>query len=255
MLVSLRKNIRKGLRFTAIFAVIFILSLSPWIVRNYITFNVLSISSSPDYNILLLYVAPFVAEQQNQDIKIVYNSLRSEVEALMSQDGLDSHEFNRHDFRVTKYYRELGIKYIRNYPIDFVKHYAIGIVHFFFNLDTRVYAKYLGLPNAEIHIKGHTNVLILMKNWIRQKTLGEKVVGLWISLYLLICYISAAAGIFAGRKNYHKTFLLYSGITILYFVLITGTAGLARFRLPSIPFYLVFVGIGVVLLEKQLRRL
>lgn len=251
ILVLVRGEIRKRLKQVAVFAAVFVLSLSPWLIRNYITFNVLSLSSAADYNLLLLHVASFETERRGlQDKRVAQDLLRSEASDLMREDGLNPDDLRPYGFIATRYYRNLAVQYIRDYPDYFVKHYVTGVLHFFIELDTPNYARYLHIPVTEFYVKGHPNIFILIRNWFSQKTLAEIAIGVCIGLYLVACYTSVTIGVLAIRNSQYDRVLLYCCAAItLYFALITGAAGWARFRVPSIPFYIIFAGIGVASLK------
>jgi hypothetical protein len=114
----------------------------------------------------------------------------------------------------------------------------------------------LQLPKkgSKFEIKAHSNMVALFKDWVQHKTHQEIEIGLSVGLYLGITYSLLLVGLFISWwKDRPKPFLWFNLIMILYFILITGTAGLARFKLPAIPYYLVFVGLGLsyVFLEKE----
>jgi len=253
ILIFVREGIKERLKRVVVFAMVFVFSLSPWLIRNYITFNVLSLSSSANYNLLVLHVASFETERRGlQDKLITQDLLRSEASDLMREDGLNPDNLRPYGFIATGYYRNLGIQYIKNYPGYFIKHYVTGILHFFLELDTPNYARYFHIPVTGFYLKGHPNIFILMRDWFTQKTLAEVAMGVCIGLYLVACYTCVAIGVFAARSNRcDRAFLCCCAAVTLYFALITGSAGWARFRVPAVPFYLSFAGIGVVSLKSS----
>lgn len=59
----------------------------------------------------------------------------------------------------------------------------------------------------------------------------------------------ASVYILINKKNYKKLVILM--IPIIYFILLTGSAGLGRFKLPIIPFYLILASITIASLIKK----
>jgi 4-amino-4-deoxy-L-arabinose transferase-like glycosyltransferase len=256
VLFLMGEGIAGKLKRAGLFAAVFLLVLSPWVIRNQIIFGKWSFSSSGGYNLLVLQVAPFETERRGlQDKRVTQELLRSEASDMMREDGIDPAALRPYGFVPSRYYRELAIQYIRAYPGLFVEHYVSGIVHFFFELDTPDYARYLHIPVTEFYIKGQASFFALIRNWLRQKTASEIAIGAGIGLYLMTCYGAVTLGaINATNNRYNRVFLGCSALVALYFALITGAGGRARFRLPSIPFYLGFAGIGVTSLEQSTRR-
>ena len=74
-----------------------------------------------------------------------------------------------------------------------------------------------------------------------------------IGAYLVVSYLGAVAGIVVSCKRYDWRTTLLLLLLGGYFVVLTGAAGLSRFRLPVIPFYLGFTGVGVSYLYERAR--
>jgi 4-amino-4-deoxy-L-arabinose transferase-like glycosyltransferase len=247
----------EGLKVGGVLALTFILVLSPWLLRNYRTFDVLSLSSSGGYNLLFLHVASFETDRRGvQDKRIAQDALRSEANEMMRADGIDPDAMHPYGMVPARYYRQLARQYMRRYPGRFAKHYAVGILHLFLELDTPNYARYLHVPVTDFYTKGQSNILKLMVEWFRQKTTPELAIGVSIMAYLVLCYTAVLWGgvvSVTGRSD-HQTFLLLCALVSAYFVFIVGTAGFARFRVPAIPFYLSFAGVGSTSIERWVRR-
>jgi 4-amino-4-deoxy-L-arabinose transferase-like glycosyltransferase len=208
-------QIKKGLKLSGVFILVFVLVTFPWLLRNYLTFDVLSISSSSDYNLLLLHVASFETDRRGvQDKQIAQTILRNEANEMMRADGLDPNSMHPYGFVPTSYYRQLAMQYIKQYPACFAKHYIAGLLHLFLELDTPNYARYLHIPITTFHTKGHANIFELMIEWFRQKTTAEMSIGIFVITYLVICYVAVAVGIFTSIKNkdYHCIFLLLCAV-------------------------------------------
>ena len=179
----------------------------------------------------------------HQDATTVQQNLLAQADQLMVTDGLKSPVLN--DFQKSRYWQELALTYIRKEPVDFGKSFLLGVFHLFFNLDTRKYEEVFGNPVTVMDIKSYPNLINLAKAFVARKGAAGLLIGGLIAVYLLVTYAGAALGIFISWKHYpDKPFLLMILLLILYFILVTGPTGLARYKLPAIPFYLVFTGIG-----------
>lgn len=238
-----KKRRKAALSCSLIIFIVWGLTLLPWLVRNYNTFGYFYLSTSDSYNMLILNVTPMEMVKRHEDTRTVEKDLLAEADALIEADGFTPLQLNA--FQKAKYWRDLAIKYISSDPIAFTKHYFGGIFDMFFNLGTRSYFDVLGFPSVNFEIKAYTNIFDLVRAYVEKKGLAGIVIGSIIGLYFIVTYIGAIVGLFVAWKRYTDwQSLLMVLLLMLYFILITGTAGLVRFKLPAIPFYLAFTGAG-----------
>lgn len=241
--VHSKKNIRRAIAYSLMFLISFVLTISPWMIRNKLTFNSFSISTSQNFNLLILDVVPMEMERRGQSEIVTTQELLQEVDNLVSLDGAKSETLNQ--FELTDYYQKVAIKYIKKYPISFGKHYFLGIVHSMFNLNTFSFTEALHLKASEpFNINESSSFPKLIASFWKHKTFAEKLIGILTLLFLAISYACGLIGIFIGLRN-KRTSSLYCLIFACYFIVLTGTGGLVRFKLPSIPFYCCFIGLGV----------
>jgi len=170
--------------------------------------------------------------------------LLAEADKMMQADGLRPQDLD--GFQKAQYWQELAVGYIKNDPGAFVRSYLLGVFHTLFSLDTKAYSRILGLPADDFDIKGYTSILDATKAFLGKKGIVGLLIGGTIASYLLVTYLGAMIGLLASWKRYaDRPSLVLILLFALYFVLITGVAGLARFKLPAIPFYLAFAGMGL----------
>jgi 4-amino-4-deoxy-L-arabinose transferase-like glycosyltransferase len=251
----LRKEIKKACTLASLFLMVLAITLSPWLIRNYSTFGVLSLSTVGPYNLIVLYVGPMEMERRGQTFEEVQGAMMQEVDHLMRQEGRTPEKLSA--FQQAAYWQKLAFHYIRQHPVAFAKHYLLGIFHSFANLGTGPYGDLLQLPKKEgkFEIKAHSDIVALFNDWLKHKTHQEIAIGLVVGLYLGITYSLLVVGlVISWRKDRENPFLWFNLILILYFILITGTAGLARFKLPAIPYYLVFTGLGLAYVFRGKER-
>ena len=253
-LMSYWRQPKAAIRYSILSLFVFVLTLSPWLFRNYNAFGFVSLSTSGPYNLLILDVVPMEMARRHEDSHTVRTALLYEADRMMAADGLQPQELN--PFQRAQYYQRLAIKYITGDSLAFGQSYLLGVFHTFFNIGTKGYADMLRLPMAEFDIKAYTNIFDLAKAFLREKgAVGLFVAGLVVP-YLLVSYSGAALGFLISWKRYDRRFHFFILLFGSYFIVTTGAAGLARFKLPSIPFYLTFTGIGFNYLYErvQLRR-
>lgn len=268
ILLFIYKNDFKNLISKILFFLLFYtLILSPWVVRNYIHFNKIFLSTAGEYNLLVLNVAPIkifeLKIKQNEAI----NKLLAEADSLMEVDGVRP-MFNKkpsnyweeltlqYDFNKSHYWKQLAIYYISNHTKEFIKFYLLGVFHSLVNLGTGTYSTYFALEKKinNFNIKEQKDIQSLLKKFIENKSMKEIILAILIGSYLLFVYAGLIIGIYNFKmikSNYISLFLI---ILAFYFILIAGAGGLARFKLPSIPFYIIFSSIGLEIILKFLEE-
>lgn len=193
-------------------------------------------------------------KKRHEDYWAVRNALLAEADQMIMADGLYPEELNA--VQKAKYWRELALQYIGNDPIDFGKSYVQGLVYTIFGPGTSSYMHLLGLPrHNRIEVMGYTNPFDLAKAFLQEKGWAGLLVAAVLVFTLLIAYLGGFIGLLVGWKRYDRRFLLLGLLPILYFTLLSGISAQARFRVPAIPFYILFTGIGYsYLYEKTMAR-
>lgn len=254
VLVFFRKT-HAGAAYVAALAAAYLVVLAPWVLRNKVDFGQAALSTSVKYNLLVNGVRPMEMEVRRQDSFTVQDSLLAEADSRMVADGKNPALLN--PFQKAAYWQSLAIEYIRNDPARFAKHYFLGIAQIFLNLDTRRYGDLLrigkqraGQPET-FDMKAYPNMFEGIKAWIAYKNPGQIALGVGIFLWLVLTYILTIAGLTSWRTLEPRWFFVLCLIFVLYFVLTTGSNGTARYKMPIVPFYAPFAGIGA---EKFLAR-
>ncbi len=248
-LVWYRHHIVKGIKYSAVFILFFLLTISPWLLRNYNLYGSFSLSSV-DSEVLLLYnVAYIEMTKRNQDIGTVRDALKTEAEEMMIADGLSSVTANR--FQQAKYWNQLVIEYIKADPVGYGKHYCLGIFSILSNLGTSMFSKMLRCPSAKIDMRSYNNIYDLMKDFFRRKGVVHLLIAGVIVMFLTISYLSFVIGLKTAWSGHHKGILIFCLLLTVYFLLIGALTAYARFRLPPTPFALPFIGAGFHLLLKK----
>jgi peptidoglycan/LPS O-acetylase OafA/YrhL len=84
----------------------------------------------------------------------------------------------------------------------------------------------------------------IASNWLTQKTLGEKLLGLWAMSWLGLTYLCLGVGLRVAWARRPSPFLLACLVIALGFIAAGAPVGDARFRTSALLFYLPFIGIG-----------
>jgi hypothetical protein len=193
--------------------------------------------------------------------------LLAEADSLMISDGVQPEYKGKpgnyweeltlqYDYNKSKYWRKLAFEYIKNNPVKFMKFYLLGIGHSLFNLGTGIYSLYFNLTaqRKAFNLKSEKNLLIAVKKFLTEKNFTEIVLGLFIFLYLAIIYTGFVIGIINSSSINNNSIKYFILIIILYFLIVAGAGGLARFKLPAIPFYIIVSAIGFEHLKKYCEQ-
>jgi 4-amino-4-deoxy-L-arabinose transferase-like glycosyltransferase len=256
LLWSLRSRPRVAVEVAAAFAIAFVLTLTPWLARNNATFGAISLSTSGPYNLLVWNVGPMEMARTGRSALDVNRSLLARADRLMLEDGRSPSEAN--EFEKSRYHTRLALSLIAERPLAFLDRYAFGVFASFANLGTRGYADMLGLRNVDderFDLRAHSGIVEIVAAAIAGKTAGELWIGAASASFLLASYTCLLIGVWISRGPRlaaRREILVVCGAVAAYFILITGTAGLARFRIAATPFLAPFVGLGAAALAARI---
>jgi 4-amino-4-deoxy-L-arabinose transferase-like glycosyltransferase len=255
-LVWQRGDLRRALANAALFCAVFAATLAPWAARNLAVAGHFAFSSSGAYNLLVLDVSPMEMERRRERMEVVKPALLAEADARMAADGL--HPETASGFERGRYQSRLALQYIAERPLTFAKYYAFGIFTSFANLGTRGYADWLGLRDLDddrFDLRAHPNPFDLLRAALAHKSAAELWIGMFCAGFLLAFYPSIAIGALSlrGRSEKERALLWLCAALTVYFVGLTGPAGLARFKLAATPFLDVLAGAGAARLTGRLK--
>jgi 4-amino-4-deoxy-L-arabinose transferase-like glycosyltransferase len=254
-LFTLRRHLHRGLVLSAVFTLVFLLTIFPWLMRNIVTFHTPALSSSASYNLLILQVTPMEMERRGEQNTLrMQDILKSEADSLARQDGRQPECMT--GFEKSSYQRQLAFFYIAHYPGAFITQYFKGLLSFFTSTETYTISDWLCLRKATMVISTpfFAHPLNWLKAHLQYKSPAELAVAAYILGYQALAYFCLCIGFFGCmRRNKDKSYFLFLILMVLYFLFLTGSAGQARFRLPAIPFYLFFVGTGFSFLQEKMK--
>ena len=220
---------------------VYMLVISPWLVRNERTFGHVFLTTSGSYNLLALGVGPMVAAERHQDWGKTQRELNQEAEDLVAAEGRRPEELDA--YQHSTYWRRVALRYIQREPVRFAVCWVRGMADTFLNLDTAVFALVLGREMNPVELKGG-GVLQKFVEFYQRKGRFGLVLGGGIALWFLFCYGAGVAGPGQLWNGPNRVAVLMLMTLIMYFAAVAGAGGLARFKLPAIPCYLPFTAAG-----------
>lgn len=223
------------------FTAIFLLGISPWIIRNKIAHDTFSFTSLQSNNLALGHI-PYVYADIH---KLPYFEAQDSVMAIL--DTLSNHlpvqSYNAFDSLKTAF----AVGFIREHPWRYAKVVVLGMAVTMFDPGREALNRTFPIENVRI---GFTQTLgsegisgtfrqLLQKDW---RLLG--VLGVY---FLFLCGLNVLmlAGIAPFWRGNCEMFVLIA-MTLLYLLVLGGPNGYARFRLYIFPLQLVFVNYGIV---------
>ena len=223
--------------------IIFILTLSPWLIRNYVHYGRFRLTAQSGEH-LLQYIVPFVWQYSN-GIPFIDGMKRTsrEFQGKARKEGLDLTKiapFEKSDNQV-----EMAIDYLKKAPKGAIaKAWIFGIIknlfapaiidlsyllnierpHFFYTQGKRFFDRAL---NFVRNIKGFFG-------WVVVISLITLVLTRLLQLWGLVQ---------ALRYRIWDGIFLF--MIMLYFLLLSGPVGYAKYRLPIEPILIILMAVGI----------
>ncbi len=244
-----RKTLRYGLLNYAILIGLFLLTISPWVARNYTVFGKMLISSQQEAAMKWNHSSVL---QWTEGFKLLFSP-----EEVKYRPPKDSSRVNE-SIEIAQKPVFIGITehLIKAISSDFTK-YIRGTIGFFFTVGSSGYPRLLGFPFYHNNAKdletpqGYNNNLIGSSPALLQKKTGFQVFIITFCLiFLTILYLSMGAGIYIGiqQKEFLKIGLLLVVIGY-FFIASSGFALSERFRLPVMPYIILLSSYGMIRLR------
>ena len=116
----------------------------------------------------------------------------------------------------------------------------------YFNLDSKQICHLLGWESTDLpgDFYANSNFKQMVKDFVRQKTPGELIIGFCMAGFLGIMYLLAIVGLVVLFRERQWELLIISLMIIAYFSALTGVVGIARYKLPIVPFYSILSAQG-----------
>jgi 4-amino-4-deoxy-L-arabinose transferase-like glycosyltransferase len=239
------RPIRRPIVASLLVGLVFLGSITPWVLRNRAAFGVPSISVIQDWSpFFKVLVAPVEAAKTGESLLQVEDRLARETALLARTEGLNADSLN--EFQRARYWRRLTLRYVQSDPRAYASLCARRTVLFFANLQTSAYANMLHLRSGSTDIEMGRNESLkrLSGDWLAKKTTGEKLLGLWTMVWLGLTYVCLGVGLWVAWARGRSPLLLGCLVLALGFIAAGAPVGEARFRTSALLFYLPFIGIG-----------
>jgi 4-amino-4-deoxy-L-arabinose transferase-like glycosyltransferase len=228
ILVRFKKTMRKGIMISTAFTLIFLATLSPWMVRNYIASGKFLISSAQEEVIHWIFYNVSRSHKLDQTATQDKKAVADPQPKLEARTGSGKRENIRA-------------------ALSDSKRYITGIVRFFLTPGSSTYPRLLGLPYREMKYG-----LLRRKPWemvpltLQHKSQLEGFIFLSSLGFLLLLYSAMIPGTRAAKRENKLTAVLLISI-LIYFAIASGSFTVTeRYRVPIMPFVILLSCRGMV---------
>ena len=228
---------------SALFVAIFILAISPWFYRNYRTFDTISTTVMPTYNLYSCFVPSVLA---------IANRTSFAEEQKNFTVGKPNNILNI-TFANTSVFNREALETIKKYPLAILEVSAINVLTFFTHDGILTV-----IENAGIHPKSYLSkpaiILLFSSPYEFVKVISKY---LWspfvLVLIMRLFWIAITATFLWGiivlmRKKEVTAYIAFALVLVAYFALTTPSNGLCangRFRMPVEPVILAVSYYGI----------
>jgi 4-amino-4-deoxy-L-arabinose transferase-like glycosyltransferase len=238
------KNIYERLIKVVIYSLSLLAVIVPWMLWNYSSIGIATISTISDYNLLFYNAASLQATQLGMNEEQVRDNLRDQVEQTLQERNLADTPNNR-----SIIYREIARKIISSDPLRYVYLHLKNDIN---NLLPGVtdLTEILGVT-----VGGKGTLAILNKDGLVaaiQHYFEDQIwlIGIFapaiILLFLIYLTDLAGIGILAKEKKWFT--LLIISLPLMYLMLIPGASSNQRFRVPAMPYISLLAAQGSIFL-------
>lgn len=250
----LRQNLKQVLIKIPLFIGSFVIFIAPWVVRNYILFNGIFLSSIPTYDLLYFDAAVTVSAHETITISEARMRLSEELKAGIKQHNLQT------EGEKLNYTTRLGIKYLFKYPWSHIKMRTVSALNCLI-VPIPIRALLLYTTGKELTALGavpqvnQTAISLVSQGRLREAAgllWRERIRPLPLPGVLLLCFavlyhLLMIVGIMASLrpKILQKRFVPLLWTTVAYFIILAGSAGHPRFRVPVEPGLIALAALGL----------
>jgi len=240
-LLHFGKNYRQGIVAYSLFILLFLVTISPWMVRNYSLTGNFSISSLQ--KLALSWHFPDLIK----DPKI--------IKEINAQD-LDKDHYSKINKRENVNKKKTLNQNLRNYSIHNAKKHIAGVMDFFSAIGGRKFPTLKGQDNMLKKEEWGKELPAKYKIEIKGKSILGTLVIYSLRSYLILLYAAMILGlVYAIKENKCMPIVLLLS-AIVYFAIATSPVLYisARYRTPIMPYIILLSSYGITQLYKTFKE-
>lgn len=249
----------------ALYVSVFILTLSPWLVRNQMVFGVANLTSIQGNNLLLMNVAHLKAAQEGITFAAAERLLEAEADSLLAAQGISTaklkleyrgqpYGYQINDPQQARVYQKLALEKIMAAPGLYWRVHLTGIMPSLLDAAVRDIYHFRGMERPLLGLRsllvtgGLKPALEKSRREIDRDYLTLFLLNL---LWLLAHYILILLALYKllKEKNWVSISMLLA--PIFYLLLATAPQGSERFRFPAMPYFYLLSGFTLSHLQRK----
>ena len=224
-IISNKSGWRLALQQFSLFAIIYLIFLSPWMIHNKLHHGTFRLSVSGEYNLLALVVGSAKADDLDT-FHVLKNELLKSAYERARQDGVDD------IFEISRYFLDLAVEEISKEPSRFLLAQIKGLYNFWFRpvqaRSSRVAELIENDPKIVYYIYySHVFHLFLFLAWI---------------------------ALFFDKGRIPTPWKVLSVVAVVYFAFTVGNAAYSRFFLHALPYIIPVAAVNMVSFYDWARR-
>ncbi len=231
-------SLKDRIKYAAKFVVIVALIVSPWIIRNYISYGYKGFSSIQDINLYYERAAGVVAEVEHIPLKQTYSKLAEAVPSGLSLA-------NKYQF-----YRDKAISIILHHPYAYLIVMLKGSVNMLLSPSRWIVFRLSGMKPRLLGVMWQEhNSQNAQKTLLSDPPIVLGAVAYQILFNIVIGLLIIIGIVVLAGEGFIKE-LLFLLILIAYFVVISaGPEANPRFRLAALPYGLMLASVAIAALS------
>ena len=224
-IISNKSGWRLALQQFSLFAIMYLIFLSPWMIHNKLHHGTFRLSVSGEYNLLALVVGSAKADDLDT-FHVLKNELLKSAYERARQDGVDD------IFEISRYFLDLAVEEISKEPSRFLLAQIKGLYNFWFRpvqaRSSRVAELIENDPKIVYYIYySHVFHLFLFLAWI---------------------------ALFFDKGRIPTPWKVLSVVAVVYFAFTVGNAAYSRFFLHALPYIIPVAAVNMVSFYDWARR-
>lgn len=224
-----------------------------WILRNYLVVGMPVFETISSRNLLLYRATGIMCEVNGLSLEenkeILYTELNNRIKNLTLNPG-----------QYAEYEKQSAIVIFKKYPLKLIKVTILSFIRLMVSPGRSEIGQVLGYfpsmliqHNEVIHFYRYLN----FKN-LRLSFSNLKESMIWVIVvswsYLAVLYVCTLVGIFNLWKINRSLSLSLISIFLYFAILSSGPESVSRFRVPFIPIFCIFAGLGINIIVKSLKQ-
>ncbi len=252
LILFYNKNYIKNIKYAILIFFIYLISISPWAIRNYVQHGRLKLSNTMEHNALILssFYTAFKSSSLPKDT--IINQFLDRVKALAPvhlKDDMPKNqaELNKaQSFEKTEVYAKVAKEYLLTHKKEFLLAQIKGAINLHLNMGTEQYMLRLHQETKRWDIRDKVSLGLFdaAYKFFQTKTLTEIMLGVFILFILALVYLFSLFGVYYLIKSKQYYVLLFCFLNIGYYVALSSIYPTPRFRNPFMPFYILLASIG-----------